>query len=412
MNKFPGFQDQRRRLHFVAGIVDCAFCDSFAHQTRPRLGGSNMVMRAKYHPCCSAGWLAALFISVAGFAQAHDPGLSTASVKIFPDRLDAEVIFARADIEALAPPDANHDGKVGSEQWERARPGLEPLVREALVARVNGAAISITEPRFQLDENNNFHIAGIFRVHGAKALTVESPLITRLPRGHRQFISLLDGHGIILAEALLSADQNVIDVDVSERIAERSLPAKIFPFRDFFVMGVEHILTGHDHLLFLFGLLIAMSQFRATVWVITCFTLAHSTTLALAAFDVVRVSGRVVEPLVAATIVYVGVENLLRSEGPPGRWRLTLIFGLVHGLGFATDLREKLAGAVGAEITVPLLSFNLGVELGQMAVAALVLPLIWWLRSEPAFVRRSVPVCSSLVVMGGAWWLLQRTLLE
>ena len=176
-------------------------------------------------------------------------------------------------------------------------------------------------------------------------------------------------------------------------------------------MGVEHILTGYDHLLFLFGLLIAMSQFRATLWVITCFTLAHSTTLALAAFDVVRISGHLVEPLVAATIVYVGVENLLRSEGPTGRWRLTLIFGLVHGLGFATDLKEKLAGVIGAEITVPLLSFNLGVELGQMAVAALVLPLIWWLRSEPAFVRRSVPVCSSLVVLGGAWWLLQRTLL-
>jgi len=154
-----------------------------------------------------------------------------------------------------------------------------------------------------------------------------------------------------------------------------------------------------------------MSQFRATVWVITCFTLAHSTTLALAAFDVVRVPGRVVEPLIAATIIYVGVENLLRSEGPTGRWRLTLIFGMVHGLGFATDLKERLAGIIGTKIAVPLVSFNLGVELGQMAVAALVLPLIWWLRTEPAVVRRSVPACSVLVVLAGAWWLLQRTLL-
>jgi hydrogenase/urease accessory protein HupE len=368
------------------------------------------VMRAKYHPRCSAGRLAALFISVAGLAQAHDPGLSTAALKIFPDRLDAEVIFARGDIEALVPLDADHDGKVSPEEWERARTDLDPLVREALVARVNGATIAITEPRFQLDENNNFHIAGVFRVSDAKALTVESPLIKQLPRGHRQFVSVLDGHGIILAEALLSADEDLIDVHLSERIAEKSPLPKSSPFREFFVMGVEHILTGHDHLLFLFGLLIAMSQFRATVWVITCFTLAHSTTLALAAFGVVQVSGRVVEPLIAATIVYVGVENLLRSEGPTGRWRLTLIFGLVHGLGFATDLKEKL-GVAGREISMPLISFNLGVELGQMAVAALVLPLIWWLRSEPAFVRRSVPVCSSLVVLGGTWWLLQRTLL-
>ncbi len=171
-------------------------------------------------------------------------------------------------------------------------------------------------------------------------------------------------------------------------------------------MGVEHILTGYDHLIFLFGLLIAMSQFRATLWVITCFTLAHSVTLALAAFDVVRVPKHIVEPLIAATIIYVGVENLLRLDNATGRWRLALIFGLVHGLGFATDLKEKVAGMSGEKIVVPLVSFNLGVELGQMAVAALVLPLIWWLRSQPVLVRGLVPSCSTLVVWpapGGSW---------
>ncbi|HEY5770880.1 MAG TPA: HupE/UreJ family protein [Terrimicrobium sp.] len=356
------------------------------------------------------GWLAALFTSAASLAHAHDPGLSTATLKVFPDRLEAEVIIPQADLEALVPLDANHDGLVSPEELGHARPNLEPLLDEALTVRVNGAAIVITDPSFQLDDKNNFRIVGSFRANDAKALTVESTLIKRLPRGHRQFITLVDDHGLTLAEALLSADQDVIDVNMPQRLAEEDPPARASTFREFFVMGVEHILTGHDHLLFLFGLLIAMSQFRATIWVITCFTLAHSTTLALAAFDVVQVSGRVVEPLVAATIVYVGVENLLRTEGLTGRWRLTLIFGLVHGLGFATDLKEKL-GVIGAEITVPLLSFNLGVELGQMAVAALVLPLIWWLRSEPAFVRTSVPVCSSLVVLGGAWWLLQRMLL-
>ena len=146
-------------------------------------------------------------------------------------------------------------------------------------------------------------------------------------------------------------------------------------FGGFFFMGVEHILTGYDHLIFLFGLLIAISQFRATLWVITCFTLAHSVTLALAAFDVVRIPEHIVEPLIAATIIYVGVENLLRLDNATGRWRLALIFGLVHGLGFATDLKEKVAGMSGEKIVVPLVSFNLGVEVGQLAVAALVLPL-------------------------------------
>ena len=83
---------------------------------------SHELMREKNHLRGWRGWLAALFISVASLARAHDPGLSTAALKIFPDRLEAEVIFARADIEALVPLDANHDGKVSPEEWDRARP--------------------------------------------------------------------------------------------------------------------------------------------------------------------------------------------------------------------------------------------------------------------------------------------------
>jgi hypothetical protein len=103
---------------------------------------------------------------------------------------------------------------------------------------------------------------------------------------------------------------------------------------------------------------------------------------------------------------------LLRGNDAAERWKLTLIFGLVHGLGFATDLKEKVAGMMGEKIVFPLASFNLGVELGQTAVAVLVLPLIWWLRTESALVGRLVPSCSALVVLAGAWWLVQRTLLE
>jgi hydrogenase/urease accessory protein HupE len=364
----------------------------------------------KRHRYSWASWLAAFLISVTGVLHGHDPGLSTAALKIYPDRLEAEMIFARADIEALVPLDASRDGKVSPEEWEKARPNLEALVRWAFDVRVNDTTIAITEAGFRLDEKNNFHLAGTFPVRSAKTLILQSPLIKRLPRGHRQFISLLDDKGVTLTEVLLSAEHDVIDVDLSRRLAKETPPAKTGAFREFFVMGVEHILTGYDHLLFLLGLLIVMSRSRATAWVITCFTLAHSTTLALAAFDVVRVPGRVVEPLIAATIIYVGVENLLRPGGPTQRWRLTLIFGLAHGLGFATDLKEKLAGITGAQIAVPLASFNLGVELGQMTIAALVLPLIWWLGNKPVFVRRLTPACSALVVLVGAWWLLQRTL--
>jgi hypothetical protein len=120
-----------------------------------------------------------------------------------------------------------------------------------------------------------------------------------------------------------------------------------------------------------------------------------------------RFSTRVVEPLIAASIVYVGVENLLRGN-PSGRWLLTFGFGLIHGLGFASALKEVGVGSNGGGIIVPLVSFNLGVEIGQIAIASVVLPMIWKLRTKPIFVARWVPACSVVVALLGTFWFVQR----
>ena len=114
----------------------------------------------KRHRYSWASWLAAFLISVTGVLHGHDPGLSTAALKIYPDRLEAEMIFARADIEALVPLDASHDGEASPEKCEKARPNLEALVRWAFDVRVNDTTIAITEAGFRLDEKNNFHLAG------------------------------------------------------------------------------------------------------------------------------------------------------------------------------------------------------------------------------------------------------------
>jgi len=179
-------------------------------------------------------------------------------------------------------------------------------------------------------------------------------------------------------------------------------------FADFLVMGVKHIWTGYDHLLFLFGLLIVTRNFASSFKIITCFTIAHSITLAVATLSLVQFSSRIVEPLIAASIVYVGIENLLRGDDPKGRWLLTFAFGLIHGFGFASVLRELGVGTNGSGIAVPLVSFNLGVELGQIAIAALVLPVIWKLRAKPIFINRWVPACSVLVALLGSYWFVQR----
>ena len=115
---------------------------------------------------------------------------------------------------------------------------------------------------------------------------------------------------------------------------------------------------------------------------------------------------------IAASILYVGIENLLRKDGVLGwRWVLTFAFGLIHGLGFAGVLHDMGIAKTGSAAVVPLLAFNLGVEAGQLAIAAVVLPILWKLRDSRAFMRFGVPACSILVAAAGAYWLIERTLL-
>ena len=163
--------------------------------------------------------------------------------------------------------------------------------------------------------------------------------------------------------------------------------------------------------MFLFALLLVCRDFTSAVKMISFFTVAHSITLAAAALDLVHIPGRLVEPAIAASIVYVGLENLVRREGPKGRWLLTFAFGLVHGFGFAGALREMGVAVNSTAVVVPLVSFNLGVELGQVAVCALVLPLIWRLRTNTRHAQAWVSAPSAVVVMAGAYWMIERTFL-
>jgi hypothetical protein len=115
-----------------------------------------------------------------------------------------------------------------------------------------------------------------------------------------------------------------------------------------------------------------------------------------------------VEPLIAASIAYVGIENLVRGDSPKWRTLIAFSFGLVHGLGFADALRDLGINSGQLGIVVPLVGFNLGVELGQLCVAAIVLPILWELRRNPSFVRQWVPVCSVAIALAGAYWMVER----
>jgi hypothetical protein len=147
----------------------------------------------------------------------------------------------------------------------------------------------------------------------------------------------------------------------------------------FVLLGVEHILTGYDHLLFLLALLLRGGRLVSLLKIITAFTLAHSVTLALAVLDVVVLPDRLVEAVIALSIAFVAAENLFLSPVVARRWLVSFCFGLVHGFGFSSALRELGLPAHG--LLLSLFGFNAGVEVGQAFVVALALPVLMLVRT-------------------------------
>jgi hypothetical protein len=229
------------------------------------------------------------------------------------------------------------------------------------------------------------------------------------------------------APAALPAPAVHAAVDVDTAASDDAAPSSFLGFvRD----GIHHILIGYDHILFLLSLLLPAVWIRSAVadprtgvtrtrWlpsdnlrlaltnvlkVVTAFTVAHSITLALSVLDIVNPPSRWVESIIAASVVLAALNNIwpLVSEA---RWKLTFVFGLVHGFGFASALKD--AGLAKGALVGPLVGFNVGVEIGQLCIVAVVLPLAWSLRGTRTY--RGAFAGGSLAIAGVAGlWLVQR----
>ncbi len=345
-----------------------------------------------------------LFSSLISTALAHDPGLSSAAVRVTGETITTRVTLVHSDIERLVVIDVDHDGKVSAEEFKFVRGQLEAIAPHVFSLAVNGQPISPKASTVELDAADGIVFSSSYLVRGTH-LTISSELLPSLPRGHRQYFTVCDEQNRPLTETMLDSTNHRLEL----QLAASPQSAVLSSFSRFLILGINHIVTGYDHLAFLLGLLLVGGGFRAALKIVTAFTLAHSITLALATFNLIRLSPGIVEPLIAASIVYVGVENIFhRSLGK--RWLLAFGFGLIHGCGFATVLKEAGIGADDAGVALPSLSFNLGVELGQIAIAVLVLPLIWKLKQTPTFAFRYAPACSALIVLAGSYWLIERVL--
>jgi hypothetical protein len=180
--------------------------------------------------------------------------------------------------------------------------------------------------------------------------------------------------------------------------------------RQYLRFGFTHILpNGLDHILFVVGLFLLSLRLRPLLLQISAFTLAHSITLGLTMYGVVSLPARLVEPMIAVSIVYVAVENLLTNELKPWRVALVFSFGLLHGMGFAGVLRD--VGLPRPQFLAALLAFNAGVEAGQLTVIALAFAAVaYWRRNRPMYRRLVVQPVSIAISVIGLFWTLQRAL--
>lgn len=177
--------------------------------------------------------------------------------------------------------------------------------------------------------------------------------------------------------------------------------------KTFIPSGTHHILIGPDHILFLIGLLLLGGSWMALVRIVTAFTIGHSMTLSLAALNIFSPPASIIEPAIALSIVFVGADNLVRGDGRDLRAWVALTFGLVHGFGFANVLREF--GLPREALGWSLFSFNLGVEIGQLAVVLAVATVLTAIRRRSDVLGARVAVAGSvLVIAAGTYWFVQR----
>lgn len=347
---------------------------------------------------------------VSSRADAHAIGLSTGEYTAKGSSVLGKMAFARGEVASLVPSvDMNHDGHLTAAEVQASRGALESKILSRVEVKTNGAPCRAVLTDAALTEQDGLLVEGRWDCPTAdKAFDVDLALLDDLAHGHRHVARAVSGAAT--HDEVLFRDHRSFSIAPDANAGNDAAAAEPMTTHEtgawaFFKMGIEHILTGYDHLVFLLGLVLARARVRSLLTIVTAFTLAHSITLAIAVLGVWSPSSRIVEPAIALSIAYVGIENFFVKDATK-RWRITFPFGLIHGFGFAGALQE--INLPKSSIPTALVSFNLGVEAGQLAVMALILPLIVFLREKSWFEARAVKVVSGAVALAGGIWFVSR----
>jgi hypothetical protein len=285
---------------------------------------------------------------------------------------------------------------------QRHTAAIEALVESRLRMAADGADVrwDITGVR-PLPDRTAIEVAYRVPVRSSLGhLTIHAALFPYDP-AHQTFINVYE-RDVLTRQEVLSAARPTAEYYTGGR------QGAIAVFKAFTAAGIHHIAIGPDHILFIIGLLLLGGSVLRLLGIVSAFTVGHSITLSLAAMNIVSPPARIVEPAIALSIVYVGADNLLSTTGARDvRAWIALFFGLVHGFGFASVLRE--IGLPPRALGISLFSFNLGVEIGQAVIVVIIASLLAVLRSRsPLRARQFASVGSVVVMLAGAYWFVQR----
>lgn len=324
-------------------------------------------------------------------APVHDESVSSSRIEEIPGGLRIRFTMSLEDFQAVT--------------------GPGPIDRAAFEARLP-EAFQYLSRRYRISSGSGDHACRLVRGHfpdgsvtpqtpvgiefevdlppDASALRLRCDALHDIVRTHHHLVDLPTGRSAILEGSRLDVEWERATLEEGGGIP-------------FFILGIEHILTGWDHLAFLLALLVGAKSLKDVVKLVTSFTVAHSLTLGLTVLGVIGPPAGLVEAVIALSIVWVAAENLLFQPGPR-RWMLVFAFGLVHGMGFA----GVLADMQWSRPVLGLLAFNAGVEAGQIAVVALAFPLLRRLREDGRVGPWMGRVLSGAAACAGLVWLVER----
>jgi hypothetical protein len=364
----------------------------------------------------------AFALAVTGPAQAHKASDAYLSWRIDGATVEQRTDIALRDLDRDLNLDADDNGALSWGEVRQRWGAIEHLAAEGVRVTADGAACRATATSApQIVEHTDGRYAVLQRTlqcpRAVQRLELDYRLFGLTDAAHRGIARIVAPRHEVSAVLVPGAGLQHVDL-----VPEAS-PSGRRPFLGFVVEGVRHIAAGLDHILFLVTLLLvavwrrdgqrwvprssAASSWKETLRLVTAFTLAHSLTLGLAASGVLAPPSRWVESLIAASVLVAAVDNLRPFVRGP-RWLMVTFFGLMHGFGFAGPLQDL--GLRGGDILLPLLGFNLGVELGQLTLVALLLPLACALRGARWYRLAAVRGGSAAIATLALAWTIERSL--